>query len=339
MFRMERRSVLLGALAAGATLAAPNLAPAQNNAPVREGVRYGGNGGAPFPRRLVNSIGITESKGGGGGGVRLASIYLNDRRFGYASGTLRGELYFDDGEYINSFVLRSSRGLVDRFWLTTNLGRRIRAGGWNKDAREIRRTGVRVCTIGGRSGGRIDRLDIEYVTNYRPSRRIAANQAAVLEVIPPNSSFERTVRTQDKRLETFRRLFTRTNSFSGKANIGVELLSALKLGGEAATQVTSTDTSEMARQIERVLETSFRHVFATEDHYAFVVVPVDVHQDPDGVTFVVPTAVEATLIYQPSEYERLLGYINLYRPVADVVDMRSAPDQTIGGLERLRAKV
>lgn len=339
MANMQRRSLVLSTLAAGAALSVPGLAQAQSKPPLREGVRFGGDGGKAFPRRFVNSIGITESKGGGGGGVRLASIYLNDRRFGYAEGKLRGELYFDDGEYINSFVLRSSKGLVDRFWLTTNTGRRVRAGGWNEDAREIRRTGVRVCSIGGRSGGRIDRLDIEYVANYEPSRRIAANQTAILEIIPPNSSFERTIRTQDKRLETFRRLFTRTTSYSGKANIGVELLDALKLGGEAATQVTSTDTSEMARQIETVLETSFRHVFATEDHYAFVVVPVDVHQDPDDVAFVVPTAVEATVVYQPSEYERLLGYINLFRPVADVVGMRSVPDQAIGGLERLRAPV
>ncbi|WP_333834729.1 hypothetical protein [Rubrimonas sp.] len=339
MDSVTRRSFTVGALSSGVIAGGPVPLLAQTGAAAREVVRFGGGGGAAFPRRFVTSLGITESKGGGGSGVRLASLYLNDRRFGYASGNLRGELFFENGEYIDSFVLRSSRGLIDRFWLTTNKGRRIRAGGWNNDATEVRRSGVRVSTIGGRSGGRIDRLEIEYVANYVPSRRIAVGETAVLEFIPPNSSFERTERTVDKRLETFRRLFTRTEIKSRKANIGVELLEVLSLGGEFSTQVTSTDTLEMTRQIERVLETSRKHVFATGENYAFVIAPVDVHRDADGVTFVVPTSIEATVVYTPGEYDRLLGYINLYGPVADVIGQRSEADPAIGGLERLRPVV
>lgn len=129
---------------------------------------YGGSGapsdsGEPPPKHFeqeeIRSIGLRVGK-------YVDALMLNGEQHGGGGGTDAGQLVLDDDEYIDAVSIRSSSaGYVDYLAFHTNKGRFIGGGGNGGDPVSFHN--IRLLKIGGWSYGYLDKIEIEYIDNYK----------------------------------------------------------------------------------------------------------------------------------------------------------------------------
>ena len=114
--------------------------------------RYGGLGGRSFDAATPRSLQLRA-------GNSVDALILNGSRHGGAGGDLGSSLQLGSGEYISRVEVRHGN-YVDRLVFTTNEGRVLSGGGGGGTLARL--DGVRVTSIGGRSGDYLDYIEITY---------------------------------------------------------------------------------------------------------------------------------------------------------------------------------
>ena len=315
---------------------------------------YGGSGGGAFGPFYPTSVGLAQGRDSDNA-VRVNLIRINKTEYGSRNvddGQLqeRGELNFSEDEYITAGTIRWGHRhpvfgkdrpvLVDLLDLRTNKGQRTRTTGWSEYSREQKFSNVRVCTIAGRVGARVDRICFEVIRNYEPSQLIAENEPAVFEYHAPGSTLTEAESVEERRLTAWERVVTRQRTRTLSASVGVELMAGLvglqsDLAGSLTTQNTTVTT--VSNVLERTVSTLTQTVRETEGDHGFVVGRVNVYLDQEGNYYAVPSTGGTFGRYQPETLPLLHRALN-FAPGLELtpVGMRSIPEPLYGGdIERL----
>ncbi len=119
---------------------------------------FGGNGGSAFETCTdINMIGLRT-------GSRVDQITINGASHGGGGGSDIGTITLGSDDYICDVEIRSGSE-VDYVRFLTSDG--VSIGGGGSGGSLTRLENIRVTAIGGRSGSRVDKLEITYIPNYK----------------------------------------------------------------------------------------------------------------------------------------------------------------------------
>jgi hypothetical protein len=118
---------------------------------------FGGMGGEAFLAVAPETLQLRT-------GELVDALIINGEQHGGDGGEPTGSLELADGEYISALQIRHGAE-VDMLRMTTNHGRTI--GGGGAGGTETNLFNIRVLMLGGRSGERLDRVQVNYCENYR----------------------------------------------------------------------------------------------------------------------------------------------------------------------------
>lgn len=305
---------------------------------------FGGSGGRQFPPQALVRLAMTHGRIGSP--VRVRRLWLNENEYG-SGGSWRGEIRLSASRYINRLIIRHSN-YVDRIWAYTNDGQRVLAGGWNEGVQETKLDNIRVVSIGGRSGGWIDRIDVTYIEDYVPAETVSnAPESMIFKYFAPNTSLESTKVSSYSILEAIEVVSSQETAKRVGVDVGIEVVNEaakFAFGTEIEKSVTSSQMFTITTQTRSFLETTEKVTRQTEDQHAFLVGTGRLMRDSTGVIFPVPEIVNfVTYDNSVSDLQGLNGYINFRgRTLADALPAdeqgrrwRSEPDPAIGNWERL----
>jgi hypothetical protein len=207
---ITRTSVLVASVGATGLLSIiPQTSWAQAGSAVKKTLEFGGQGGDGFAMEYPTTIGFRT-------GAEVDAVNLNGARHGGGGGQPTPELTLDQDDYWSEFEVHSG-GRVDYVRLRSKQGHEIGGGGGGGEKREAVK-GIRLLRVGGRSGGGLDQIRLEYIENYQPSQKVDANATAVLDFSPGG---EMITTYQDKSLataEAYERITESMREFSINTN-------------------------------------------------------------------------------------------------------------------------
>ncbi len=260
---------------------------------------FGGFGGVPFDLNVVRSIGIRH-------GDFVDALVLNGIRHGGTGGVASLEHTLEGDDYINQIDLRCG-GLVDYISFKTKAGVAIAGGGGGGIARSL--SNIRVLRLGGRSGGLLDQINIEYVQDYQASTVEETGKPAVFAVSPPGSVIQEFQEKEIQTLRAYESIYT-TMLSQLDANGSVDLaMNAAKMN--ASLSVT-TDTKVLRDSIEERKKTSTSQTInVPSDAVALLVGAVTVMRAPSGTYWLKPEVPPSWLTFKQDKWRDLVGYYDV----------------------------
>ncbi|MDC7225007.1 MAG: hypothetical protein PQJ60_14760, partial [Spirochaetales bacterium] len=157
---------------------------------------FGGEGGGEFPKQNIKEIGLRT-------GSRVDQIRINGVEHGGDGGSDLGSISLGNDEYINRIDLRSGSE-IDKVIFTTNEGHSIGGGGDGGGPSTLEN--IRVIAIGGRSGSRVDKLNIMYIENYEPSVIEEENVGFILGYSAPFQEFTEYESSREKTADSYEKV-------------------------------------------------------------------------------------------------------------------------------------
>lgn len=148
----RRESLLFGAIG----ILTLNVRPALAQSDLVERT-YGGNGGKEFELTEVSSLGLRS-------GDLVDAIIINGIRYGGTGGRATPEYTLAEDDYINHIDVRYG-DKVDFLRFKSKQGVQLSGGGSGGSGASL--SNIRVTRIGGRSGGMLDQIRIEFHPNYK----------------------------------------------------------------------------------------------------------------------------------------------------------------------------
>lgn len=261
-------------------------------------VRLGGTGGSEFAEQGVFSLGLK-------GGRLVDALFLNNERKGGGGGGTLTDFDIQPGEFINSFSVRSGR-LIDNLRFSTNFGKSISAGGLG--GTETFFDGVRLVSIGGRSGRLLDQVTITYIDNYNPSSLIESGVSIFMNA-----------RSEGEFTEFTSSGFTKTQSVQKTMDIAITAGAEGEFFGTTSSNIQTSfaAASDVFEELAVQQEQSSTSLFVVDDGQALIQLTTgDVFRTPDGRAWVVPTAVEPR--YDEMGPEGLAGFLQNGKKVVDL---------------------
>jgi hypothetical protein len=200
---------------------------------------FGGGGGDPFQMSVIKEVGLRT-------GSRVDQIRINGATHGGDGGDDRGSITLGRDEYISRVDIRCARE-VDYVKFTTNAGNSVAGGGDGGDPAAL--WDIRVIAIGGRCADRVDKLDIMYVRDYRPSIVAESNVGFILAYSAPSEEFEEYTSSLYKTVDSYEKVTEHMLSQTYSASVEGEYY--VKVA--ASTEIALTDTS--METVKRELQT------------------------------------------------------------------------------------
>jgi len=127
-------------------------------------MQCGGNGGGDFASESPDKIGLRH-------GQEVDALILNGNQHGGGGGLPTPQLELDPGDYWTHVLIRSGK-YIDNIELRSKFGKVVQGGG-DGGAVCLNLNDVKVVSIGGRSGNKLDNIRVEYIEQYNPKAEIA----------------------------------------------------------------------------------------------------------------------------------------------------------------------
>lgn len=200
----------------------------------------GDGGGPPFPRQLIRELGLRS-------GIRIDEIRINNNRYGSDGGSDRGSIILDDDEYITTIDAWSGQE-VDALHFTTNLGNSI--GGGEHGGHETKLSHVRVIAMGGRSGQRLDKLEVMYIEDYKPSSPVKEYENAGF-IVSYTAPFQKQVKytnSQTRTLDSYEKVTE--SMMNRKYSASVEGEYYVKAAASTDIEIRDTSVSTVKKELE-----------------------------------------------------------------------------------------
>lgn len=148
---------------------------------------FGGNGGyKDFSPKSIQSIGFRSYR-------YVDQIIINDIKYGESGGEDRGSITLEHDEYINFARIRHGN-YIDDARFETNKGRSIGSRVTTERGELTELKNIRVLAIGGNTGNYVDRLEIKYIKDYKPSTIVQENVGFILDYTAP---FQKCVKSDE----------------------------------------------------------------------------------------------------------------------------------------------
>lgn len=252
---------------------------------------FGGNGGGAFAPVLVSSFAVSS-------GDELDAVIINDKQYGGNGGTRHNAIHLASDEYFNYLDIRSG-DRVDKICLRTNKGQAYGPYGGMGGGFQVFEN-IRIVTIGGQCGARVDRLDVTMIRDYEPSRSYLSGNSDF--IVTANYGQSKTKFYTSERASTaitYRDLCSRTVAM----NISVEA----EFFAKVSTSLTGTFTtqSEVEQVAAKEKETSSSEEYTVlSGQVGLIVSPVDVFMH-SGKAWFAPTAPASFVIANCNAYWQL----------------------------------
>ncbi|MCX4029274.1 hypothetical protein H0A36_07305 [Endozoicomonas sp. SM1973] len=262
---------------------------------------FGGNGGSEFTKQAVRELGLRT-------GSRVDQIRINGVAHGGNGGSDQGSITLGFDEYINKLRIRSGAE-VDYVQFFTNLDRQIGGGGDGGGPSELEN--IRVLSIGGRSGSRVDKLNIELVENYVPSTVEAKNIGFILSYTSPfqelyeyQDSYQKTVDSYEKVTES---MLSQTYSASIEGEYYVKVSASTKI------ELKSTSMESIKKELQEELKSgSYGKITIKEGYVGVLLVNGTLMKSGEGDQFwMYPTSELSYSVIKISDYKNVLGHYDL----------------------------
>lgn len=202
---------------------------------------FGSDGGGEFQLSCPKIIGLRSGK-------YLDQIKINGIAHGGGGGAESISLELGPDEYIHSLKIRSGK-YVDRVHFETNKGRILEGGGGGGGEQTLE--GIRVLSIGGRSGRLVDKLRIRYIENYGASTIVEENANFILSYVAPFEQFETYTETKDKVIHAYEKITQSMVSTKFSANVVGEYYVVASLGTDIEFKDTTTESIKSQIEHER----------------------------------------------------------------------------------------
>lgn len=242
-------------------------------------IPIGGDGGSDFPIEAVKSIALRS-------GERIDALIINGQQHGRNGGRESVTLELQADEYINKITVWS-KGRIHALEFTTNRGRQLSGGQRSGDKTEL--TNIRVLALGGRAGEELDKLRVHLVRSYSQSRLIERGVPALIDIIPPGETIERSTELETARLSASTRIMETVFNVSVSAETSA--IGSFISGMTASSSLTQTTRSEITNVVESKERTSERRTYTPPDgSVGLEFMHVDVFQEDNGFTWLFPVS-------------------------------------------------
>lgn len=263
---------------------------------------YGGSGGSAFAPDYIQSLAIRT-------GSEVDAIIINGTRHGGDGGSQSTTLIFDSDEYINEITIRSG-SRVDKLEFKTNKGRSIGGGGSGGSPTTL--TGIRVIAIGGRSGSRLDQIEITYVENYQPSEVVETRGQFVIGFVPQNTIMKEYTESTYKTSDSYENV-TET-MLSQQYNASVEAEYYAKVAFSTEIKYENTQLTTVKRELsEQLVSGNYREMSVEPGQVGLLLVNGTIMRgnDGSGVTWMFPTTILSYAVIATSDYQNVLNHYDL----------------------------
>ena len=261
---------------------------------------YGGDGGSQFAPDYIQSLAIRT-------GSEVDAIIINGSKHGGDGGSISTTLIFDTDEYISSVKIRSG-ARVDNLIFTTNKGRSIGGGGNGGSYHEL--TNIRVIAIGGRSGSRLDQIQITYVENYEPSTLVESRGQFVIGFTPQNTVQKEYTENTYKTTDSYQNI-TET-MLSQQYNASVEAEYYAKVAFSTEIKYVNTTTTTISHELTAQLtEGKSTEVTVKDGQVGVLLLNGTIMKGSNGVVWMYPTTIVSYAIIAITDYQNVLNHYDL----------------------------
>jgi hypothetical protein len=183
------------------------------------------------------------------------------------------------------------------------------SGGGNGGESRVVVKGARILRIGGAGQGYLDRIKIEYIQNYQPSKNIDDDAQAVLDFQPGG----RTITTyQDQKLATaqaYERITEQSIEFTFNTSAEGEFYG--KFSASTGLKTANSTKTDIKTSSERALNTGQKiEETLGPDEAAFLIARIQIMQDSDGHYWVYPRLPPTWTKPPTSRFKNLVGYFD-----------------------------
>jgi hypothetical protein len=261
---------------------------------------FGGDGGSQFAADSIQSLAIRS-------GAEVDAIIINGKKNGGDGGGLSTTLIFDSDEYISQVTIRSG-SRVDNLVFTTNKGRTI--GGGGDGGSEHTLSGIRVIAIGGKSGSRLDQIQITYVEDYVPSTLVEQRGQFVIGFTAQNTILKEYSESTYKTSDSYESV-TET-MLSQQYNASVEAEYYAKVSFSTEIKYVNTQLTTIKRELsEQLVSGKYSETTITEGHVGILLVNGTIMKSSDNQIWMFPNSTLSYAIIAISDYTNVLNHYDL----------------------------
>lgn len=261
---------------------------------------YGRDGGDPFSTDVVRSLAIRS-------GSEVDALIVNGRRHGGEGGSPSNTLVFDNDEFISSITLRCG-ARIDQVSLVTNFGRQVGGGGDGGDPHELKN--IRVIAIGGRSGARLDQLQITYVEDYVPSTVLAERAQFVIGFTPQNTKLTEYEDATYRTVDSYEKITETMLSQKYSASVEAEYYAKVAFSTEIAyvNMSTTTISHELMRELKngKCVEKT-----VNAGQVGLLLLNGTIMRHPDGKVWMYPTTTLSYAVIGIGDFMNVLNHYDL----------------------------
>ncbi len=252
---------------------------------------FGGNGGGAFNPVVVNRFAVNS-------GDELDAVIINDNQYGGNGGMRHDTFYLQSDEYFNYMDIRSG-DRVDKICLRTNKGRAYGPYGGMGGGFQVFEN-IRIFTIGGRSGARVDRLDVTMIRDYQPSSIYQSGPSDFVVTKVFGVGTHKFYEAERARTAiTYRDLCSTTVAM----NVSVEAEFFAKVSTSLNASVTTQSETEKVAESEKQASTTSTYTINSGE-VGLVISPADVFSS-SGKAWFAPTGPATFVTAKCGTYEQI----------------------------------
>lgn len=261
---------------------------------------YGGDGGSQFAPDYIQSLAIRS-------GAEVDAIIINGTKHGGDGGGMSTTLIFDTDEYISTVKIRSG-SRVDNLTFITNKGRSIGGGGGGGSEQIL--TNIRVIAIGGRSGARLDQIQITYVENYEPSTLVESRGQFIIGFTPQNTIQKQYTENTYKTVDSYQNI-TET-MLSQQYNASIEAEYYAKVAFSTEIKYVNTNTTTISHELTQELKNgTYREMAVNAGQVGILLLNGTIMKGSDGKIWMFPTTVVSYAVIAITDYQNVLNHYDL----------------------------
>ena len=252
-------------------------------------------GPGQFERLQPLSLGLSQ-------GQFLDGIYINGTLYGTGAAPttperrLRGDDYWntfeiDDGQWVNRVRFKSRDG--------------IEIGTTGPTQTTItKREGIRIVSLSGAAGQRVDYLRIEYIENYIEAKVVEEDVSLLYQIMSSGQSIERYVETSTRNLDSLKRVAEHSSKINGSVDIKI----SEEIMAKSNIEIYFSEKTEEFSEIEEILRKSEKKTIVVDkDRVGLLRGRVNIMESANGQRWLLPTEAAEWLTLRSDEIGNLKG--------------------------------
>ena len=262
---------------------------------------FGGDGGGAFPMSTINQIGLRTAN-------LVRQIRINGTPHGKEEGTDRGSLVLGEDEYISKVEVHNGE-YVDYVKFATNKGRTI-GGGGDGGPNRVTLDNIRVMAIGGKAAAWVDKLNIMYVKDYRPSVVAERNAGFILGYAAPSQKLEEYESAEKRTLDSYEKITE--NMLRTQLSASVEAEYFVKAVVSTEIEVKQSSLQTVKRELEAKLsQSSHKTRTIGSGEVGIELINGTVMKGADGTCWMFPTSDPVYSTIKITDVDNVLDHYDL----------------------------